>query len=200
MDFTSRKPHQAPGSSPVLNDKPFSIGCVFWFAIIGFILTCVVVLGGRTFRALLPAEFGELNLSTLLNSVESSSTRVVVTEFQTVTIAGKPYRLEVVRTDAARERGLSDRVVFPPKTGMRFVFPTADRYPFWMNKMRFSIDMVFLNDGTIVNIASKVPYPKTPTEEPAKVIPLQAFNEVIELPAGDADKLGLKIGQQIQLP
>jgi uncharacterized membrane protein (UPF0127 family) len=171
---------QPSNGSPVVNDKPFSAGCVFWFAIIGFALTCLIAFGGRGLRSMLPAEWKEL--------------------FQTVTLAGKPYRLEVARTDAVREQGLSYRASLPPGTGMRFIFPVADRYTFWMNKMNFSIDMIFLNNGAIVNIANNVPYPKTPTEEPVKVMPQQAFNEVLELPAGDADRLGLKIGQRLSLP
>lgn len=203
MTFSPREPQQqAPYGSPVVNDKPFSAGCVFWFAVIGFALTCLVVFGGRGLRSMLPADF---KWSELLSSIDSSfdgprSGTTTVTEFQNVTLAGKPYRLEVARTDEAREQGLSDRLVPPVAGGMRFIFDKPDRYTFWMHNMHFSIDIVFLNNGTIVNIASKVPYPKTPNEEPAKITPPQVFNEVIELPAGDADKLGLKIGQRLQLP
>ncbi len=197
MKYPAREPQPIPPGSPIINDKPFSVGCVFWFAVIGFVLTFIVLFGGKTLRSYVPADF---NLKELLNSLDTSTETVAVTEFQTATLAGKPYRLEVVRTDAARQQGLSDRSSLPAGTGMRFVFETPDRYTFWMHDMNFSIDMVFLNNGTIVNIANKVPYPKTPDEEPAKITPPQAFNEVLELPAGDADKLGLKIGQRLVLP
>lgn len=186
-----------PPGSPVVNDKPFSAGCVFWFAVIGFVLTFLVLFGGKTLRSYLPADF---NLTSLLGSLDAPTETITVSEFQNVTLAGKTYRLEVARTDAKREQGLSDRASLPAGTGMRFIFEAPDRYTFWMNRMNFSIDMIFLSNGTIVNIANKVPFPKTPGEEPAKITPQQAFNEVIELPAGDADKLGLKIGQRLLLP
>lgn len=197
MNYPSRDPQQMPSNSPIVNDKPFSAGCVFWFAVIGFVLTFIFLFGGKTLRSYLPADF---NLTSLLSSLDTPAETTTVSEFQTVTLAGKPYRLEVARTDAKREQGLSDRLSLPAGTGMRFIFETPDRYTFWMNRMNFSIDMIFLSNGTIVNIANKVPFPKTPGEEPAKVTPQQAFNEVIELPAGDADKLGLKIGQRLLLP
>ncbi|MBP9762667.1 DUF192 domain-containing protein [Patescibacteria group bacterium] len=183
-----------PPRLPV-RDRAFSTTAVFWFSLIGFALTCLILFGFRSVRSLLPPEVASLwsELSTL---TEDTAT---VAEIQSVTIAGKPYRLEVVRTDAAREQGLSNRPALLPGTGMRFVFETPDRYTFWMKNMRFPIDIIFVQDGTIVNIANNLPYPKTSTETPASVRPPQAFTEAIELPAGDADKLGLKIGQRIDL-
>jgi uncharacterized membrane protein (UPF0127 family) len=176
-------------------DRAFSTAAVFWFSVIGFGLTCLILFGSRSIRSLLPSEITSLwsELSTLTEETEE------VSEVQSVTIAGKAYRLEVVRTDAAREQGLSNRPALLPGTGMRFVFETPDRYTFWMKNMRFPIDIVFLQEGTIVNIANNLPYPKTAAETPASVRPPQPFTEAIELPAGDADKLGLKIGQLIEV-
>lgn len=190
--------------SPIVNDHPFSAGCVFWFAVIGFALTMVVIFAATkgsslpNWRSWIPAD-----VSTLVDSIVSDepvTLHLSTNEFQTVTIAGKSYRLEVARTDATREQGLSDRLSLPPGTGMRFIFDESGRYTFWMNKMHIPLDMIFLEGGVIVNIANNVPFPKTAGETPATIHPQQAFSEVIELPAGDADKLGLKIGQRIQLP
>ena len=108
--------------------------------------------------------------------------------------------MEVRDTDEERQSGLSNRESLAPQTGMRFIFDQPDRYLFWMNEMRFPIDMVFIRDGVIVNIANNVPFPKTATEAPATVQPQQTFENVLELPAGDADKLNLKIGQRVDLP
>lgn len=180
-------------------DKALPAGCVFWFSVIGFVLTCLVLFGSQFLRSVLPEGLDSAWRNLFLIST-STTPSVTVPEFQSVLLTGKPYFLEIADTDATRNQGLSDRLSLPPGTGMRFIFDTPDRYTFWMNKMHFPIDMVFLNNGVIVNIANNVPYPKTSIEEPAVIQPQQAFKEVLELPAGDADKLGLKIGQRIALP
>lgn len=191
-----------PPSSPeaprlVSKDRPFSAGCVFWFVVIGFALTCVALFGANTLRTFTSFIGGFSDFS--FSSPSSTVSIPVVKEFQTVVIGSKTYRLEVVNTDAARQQGLSGRASLPPGTGMLFLFDRSDRYTFWMEKMRFPIDIVFLNNGLIVNIANNVQPPKTAIEPPAMVRPPQAFNEVIELPVGDADALGLKVGQRVRL-
>ncbi len=181
----------------VSKDRPFSAGCVFWFAVIGFALTCIALFGAKTVRTLISSggDLSELGFSLTSSTLPAST----VKEFQTVSIGSKIYRLEVVKTDEARNQGLSGRDALLPGTGMLFLFDTADRYTFWMEKMRFPIDIVFLNNGTIVNIANEVQPPKTATEPPATVRPQQLINQVIEIPAGDADVLGLKVGQKVNL-
>lgn len=181
----------------VSKDRPFSAGCVFWFVVIGFALTCIALFGAKTVRTLVSSGGGLSELGMLLSpSVLPTPT---VEEFQTVFLNSKAYRLEVVKTDEARNQGLSGREALLPGTGMLFLFDRPDRYSFWMEKMRFPIDIVFLTNGTIVNIANKVQPPKTATEPPATVRPQQLFNQVIEIPAGDADVLGLKVGQKVNL-
>lgn len=171
-------------------DRAFSTGCVFWFALIGLGLTLFALSDIRPWRdAFWVDVVRELDQATGSESSQS-------TTYERVAIGNQVYQLEIVKSEAARQRGLSGRPSLPANTGMRFVFDTPDRYTFWMDNMRFPIDMVFLSDGVIVNIANNVPYPKTSNETPAVVRPLQTFNEVLELPAGDADKLGLKIGQK----
>lgn len=157
---------------------------------------------------------GMFNLSTLFSKIVDpawvsellppSTSTTTTQEFETLilhgTLSARSYRMEVVRTDAARQQGLSDRLSLPAGTGMHFIFETPSRYTFWMHGMHFPLDMVFLDGGKIVNIANNVPYPKTPTAEPATVRPQQPFDQVLELPAGDADRLGLKIGQEVTFP
>ncbi len=180
-------------------DRVFPAGCVFWMALIGFGLTCLAFFGIRALNQVLGG-----SPSTWIKTL-TSETQVQQPTFGrnrrgSVVIGQKTYFLEIVDTDATRAQGLSDRTGLDPNTGMLFIFETPDRYTFWMKDMLFPIDMVFLKDGQVVNIANNVPPPATPDEAPAVVQPLQAFNQTLELPAGDADKLGLKIGQKLVLP
>lgn len=188
----------SPSESPIQpgTDRPFSPGCILWAGVAGCLITLFFLSGGTKRLLTQIPEFLDLSAS----FYPTSTVEVVVPEFQTINIHGTPYQMEVRRTDKGRRAGLSNRASLPRGTGMRFVFETPDRYSFWMKEMRFPIDIVFLRDGVIVNIANNVPFPKTSSEPPATVQPQQTFENVLELPAGDADLLNLKIGQRIQLP
>lgn len=179
-----------PGS-----DRPFSTGPIIWLGLIGCLVTLFFLWDGPSRLKALP-EFYEFNWS-----LQPTSTgELIVPNFQTIRLNGVSYEIEVRDTDAGRRAGLSHREPLAPQTGMRFIFDQPDRHVFWMKDMRFPLDMIFLRNGVIVSIAKNVPFPKTTTETPATVQPQQLFENVLELPAGDADKLNLKVGQKIELP
>jgi len=112
-----------------------------------------------------------------------------------VLVDGHPIEVEVVRTPEARARGLSGRPSLPRGRGMLFLFDHADRHGFWMPDMHFDIDIVWIRDGRIVDLARNVPHevegplPLYRPREPAKV--------VLEVPAGTADELGWEIGDPV---
>jgi uncharacterized membrane protein (UPF0127 family) len=111
-------------------------------------------------------------------------------------------RLAVVTDDASRERGLMFVREVPRHEGMLFVFAGGDQpLNFWMKDTITPLDMVFVNHaGVVTSIASNVPSttPQTPDEE----IPRRGGSGlyVIELAAGEADKLGLAPGVKLALP
>jgi uncharacterized membrane protein (UPF0127 family) len=109
-------------------------------------------------------------------------------------------RLEVARTQSQRERGLMDRTVVPPHTGMIFVFDRDAPVDFWMKDTLVPLDMIFIGqDGTVRTIYSNVPVvsPKLPDSE----IPLEpgVAKYVIELPAGEAAQDGIVAGVKLDL-
>jgi uncharacterized membrane protein (UPF0127 family) len=165
--------------------------------VVGFTLSCLALFGSQTLRSILPPG---TSLSTVTDLFSNRPSPVVPNEFQVVTLGKEKYRLEVVKTFESRAQGLSDRNALAPATGMRFIFDIPGNYSFWMHNMRFPLDMVFIDSGKIVQIANNVPFPKTATEEPVTIHPQQVYTDVLELKAGEADRLGLKIGQTIQLP
>lgn len=191
----------SPSEPPFIasKDRPFSTGCVFWFAVIGFLITIGAFFGMRAWSSLL-SEDGTFSFSKSFSWVsDASKLSNDEEELIQVQLGSTIYVLEVVRTDADRQKGLSGRDALAPQTGMLFLFESPDRHTFWMRGMRFPIDMIFLRDGVIGHIAANVQPPKTPTEEPASVRPPQIINQVIEIPAGDAKKLGLTVGGRVKL-
>lgn len=116
----------------------------------------------------------------------------------TLTIGGQAVSVEIAQTMATRMRGLSGRPSLPDGQGMVFLFPFPGKHAMWMPNMHFSIDIIWVRDGSIVDIAPNVP-PQPAGELPRTYPPRLPANMVIELPTGTANRLGLKIGDTVSL-
>ncbi len=115
----------------------------------------------------------------------------------------EPYRIgatvldmEVTQTARDRVRGLSGRDAIGKADGMLFVFPESGRHGIWMKDMRFAIDIVWVAEGRIVDMAPRVSYVQTTQELPIYYPRLPA-DWVIEVPAGTAEREGWKIGDSV---
>lgn len=98
-----------------------------------------------------------------------------------VLIGGKTIRVEVARTPEQREQGLSGRTVLPEDTGMLFIFEKPDFYGFWMKKMNFSIDIIWIGrDYKIVDVSADV----SPLTFPRTFLPKEPAQFVLEVPSG----------------
>ncbi len=115
-----------------------------------------------------------------------------------VTFNDKPLTLEIVTSTADVEEGLGDRDSMPLDHGMLFVFDHSAVYPFWMRHMHFSLDIIWLSGGQIVDIAYHLP-PPAGSEIPVTYTPKVAADEVIEVNAGQAAAYGLTVGSVVSL-
>ena len=97
-----------------------------------------------------------------------------------VIINGKTFQVEVARTDTERAYGLMNRRHLDRDKGMLFVFDHANIYPFWMKNTLIPLDIIYINDGKIVDITTLPPQngnniPQyTPTEKAQYVLELNA--------------------------
>jgi len=72
-----------------------------------------------------------------------------------VRIGAQRFAVEVAATPAARERGLSGRERLAPDAGMWFVLPEVGLTGFWMQGMRFPLDLIWVNpDQRVVGAAT----------------------------------------------
>jgi uncharacterized membrane protein (UPF0127 family) len=107
--------------------------------------------------------------------------------------------LEVANTPESREYGLMFRTSLAPHHGMIFVFSFDSRQGFWMKNTLIPLDMVFVRaNGTIDSIADNVPASKIGDENVAQREGEGKY--VIELPAGEARRDGLRPGLRIAIP
>jgi hypothetical protein len=104
--------------------------------------------------------------------------------------------VEVVREEAARERGLSGREKLAANMGMLFVFPRDGALGFWMKDMHFSIDIIWISSlYTVVHIQERV-HPETyPTvfssDTPARY--------VLEVHEGWVEDHAIEVGDAVDL-
>jgi uncharacterized protein len=105
--------------------------------------------------------------------------------------------LEVARSPRQQEVGLMFRTQLSPDHGMAFVLGHQAPVSFWMKNTLVPLDMIFLRDGVVINVAAQAP----PCEEdPCPTYPSQGrVDTVVELAAGRAAALGLSTGTRVDL-
>lgn len=107
-----------------------------------------------------------------------------------VTINGKNINVELATTDKKRTKGLSGRSTLSLDTGMLFIFPQADRYTFWMKDTLIPLDIIYINNNTIVDITTLQPQHD---ENIPQYSSKEKVNYVLELNANSDFKIGDKV-------
>ncbi len=111
-------------------------------------------------------------------------------------------RIMVIVADTLPERsaGLSGYAGLPDDAGMLFVLDGQQQPSFWMKDMRFSIDIIWLRAGVVVQIDADVPHPPldTPDAQLPRYRPSEPVTHVLELSAGGAERYGIAVGSRIE--
>lgn len=115
----------------------------------------------------------------------------------TISINGFNVSMAIASTDEQRIRGLSGLENMNENQGMMFLFDEPKKQGFWMNKMNFPIDVIWLDsNGKVVHIEKKL--------EPCKILlACPVYNPqvdslyVIELQSGFTDDHSMKKGMII---
>ena len=114
-----------------------------------------------------------------------------------VTIGIHRVQVEVADTPERRSRGLSGRASLAEGRGMIFPYARADRHGFWMYDMHFDIDIVWIRDDRIVDVTPRARH--DPPGELPVYRPREPADLVLEVPAGTAERLGWKIGDEVSV-
>lgn len=107
---------------------------------------------------------------------------------------GRCIGLEVPRGERQFSFGLQLRPALPTLRGMWFDFGSPTLARFWMHRTPEPLDMLFIRDQRVVAIEAKT--------KPCMHLPCRAYGpdelveSVVELAAGQAEELGLKVGSE----
>jgi uncharacterized membrane protein (UPF0127 family) len=99
-------------------------------------------------------------------------------------------------TDEEKTTGLMYRKELADGKGMLFDFSPEQEVTMWMKNTYISLDMIFISaDGRILRIAENTEPLST------KIIPSRGLaRAVLELPAGTAQKYGIRPGDRVAHP
>jgi uncharacterized protein len=115
-----------------------------------------------------------------------------------VLIKNKKFTLEIAKTISQKAKGLSNRTSLCNNCGMIFVYNSEGFYPFWMKDTLIPLDMIWINNNNeIVSIYTAIPEINKPLTQLTIYRNDKPAKNIIELNAGEANKLGLKIGEKI---
>ncbi len=116
--------------------------------------------------------------------------------FFTVCIKEHCFDARVADNPRSRTKGLMNELSMPINEAMLFVFPFESKPSFWMKRMNFPLDILFINDDdVIVYIVKNAPpcqekkCPNFQTTRPA--------SRVLEINAGLCKELNIHVGDKV---
>lgn len=114
-------------------------------------------------------------------------------------IGNKTYTVTIAKTDKERQAGLSGKNNLPANSGHLFVFERKDNYGFWMNGMKFPIDIIFISDNKVIDVVENAPAPSAGQASSTLPIykPSEPVNYVLEVPAQEISKNNIKKGDAV---
>lgn len=151
--------------------EPSSWTFTKWFLVIGFLAFAGINIWGRMYKTI------------------------------EVELGGERFVARIADTAEKRAKGLSGTDPLKQNEAMIFVFGGVESHTFWMKGLTYPLDIIWFNEGKIVDIAPRVP-PTNP-EDPEAGYPRYSARlptkYVIEVPSGTVDRLGIKIGDPIRV-
>lgn len=113
-----------------------------------------------------------------------------------VKIKDQSFKVELASTDSQRERGLSNRTELGTESGMLFVFPESAVHSFWMKDTLIPLDIIWINEGKIVEMATLDPQ----TDETIpQYTPKNSAKYVLEINAGLISTYDFKVGDDVKI-
>jgi uncharacterized protein len=116
----------------------------------------------------------------------------------TVIVGEARVLAEVAADPVSQQRGLSGRERLAENEGMLFLLAN-DSPSFWMKGMRFPLDVLWINDGRVVDVTANVPPPSGEDAPLPTYSPDRPANRALEVNAGWAARHGIARGDRVRV-
>jgi uncharacterized membrane protein (UPF0127 family) len=110
-----------------------------------------------------------------------------------IRFAGVDLNVELATSPSEQAKGLSGRDSMPANHGMLFIFGAEGNWSFWMNGMKFPLDIIWFNSNRQVVFIEQGLQPCGPNECPS-FSPSTAAMYVLEVNAGFVSTHGVSTG------
>jgi uncharacterized membrane protein (UPF0127 family) len=117
-------------------------------------------------------------------------------ESKTISVAGHNLKIWIADDPAEQAKGLSGKDSMFDNRGMLFVMALREVTSFWMKDMKFPLDFIWIDNGTIVGIDQNIPPCESESDCPA-ISPSAPVNYVLEVNAGWVTANNISIGQSV---
>lgn len=112
-------------------------------------------------------------------------------------------KLEVATTPEQMAKGVMFRSDLPSDRGMLFPIAPPREVQFWMKNVQIPLDILFIRDGQVQSIAPNVPgcasLSESSFDDCPRVRSTGRVDQVLEVPAGTAQSLGLSSDDEIEI-
>lgn len=116
----------------------------------------------------------------------------------TLQVKDQVLNVQVAKSYRHLKKGLGGKNSLGVYDGMLFVFSGTDKHAIVMRDMNFPIDIIWLKNGVVVDIAPSVSIqPEASESELIRYYPRTEANAVLEVIAGWTKQYGLKIGDSV---
>ena len=115
------------------------------------------------------------------------------------TLEGKKINLtvEIATTNEEHKTGMMFRKIVSENTGMLFIFPEEAQRSFWMKNVSVPLDILFIEKNGLIHHIHPM---ATPFDEKTKILSNGQVLAVLELGGGEAERLGIQVGDIIVHP
>ena len=131
---------------------------------------------------------------------EPPATETPVADEPLVSVGDATFAVEVAETPEERQQGLSDRPSLAEDRGMLFVYEIPYQYTFWMPRMHFPLDMIWIDSECAVVDITRDAQPEEEDEirtDPTYYSPRQPALYVLEVNSGIAAASGIDAGDHV---
>ena len=113
---------------------------------------------------------------------------------------GEKIHIEILisKTVDQKTKGLSIIDQLPENVGMIFINDSPTNIPFWMYKMKFSVDIIFIDSQKKIIDIFENQKPCPSIHECPTVVSKGNYQYVLEVNAGFVSKHGIKVGDYLE--
>ncbi len=118
-----------------------------------------------------------------------------------IKVRDKEITVEIAQSEKEQQLGLGNRFSLAEGYGMLFTYRKSGNRIFWMKRMYFAIDIIWLFQGKIVHIERNVPPPApgTPDRDLKRYGMGILADMVLEVPAGYVQRNYVMVGDSVQI-